>query len=184
MNGFRQNLRFAVRQLRKAPGFAVTVMLILALGIGATTAIFSLVEGVLLSPLPFSNPDRLALLGDHLGGPNLPATAREIGTYTNATGAFSSMGGYITTNYELSSGATPEEVDAARLTASVFQTLGVQPVLGRVFTQQDENAHEPLAVISYAMWLNRYHRDPHVLGNSIDLDRKNLHDHRRDAAQL
>jgi len=82
------------------------------------------------------------------------------------------MGGYITTNYELSSGATPEEVDAARLTASVFQTLGVQPVLGRVFTQRDENAHEPLAVISYAMWLNRYHRDPHVLGNSIDLDRK------------
>jgi len=61
MNGFRQNLRFAVRQLRKAPGFAVTVMLILALGIGATTAIFSLVEGVLLSPLPFSTPDRVAL---------------------------------------------------------------------------------------------------------------------------
>ena len=67
MYAFVQDLRFAFRQLRKAPGFALTVVLTLALGIGATTAIFSLVEGILLRPLPFSNPDRLVLLGDHLG---------------------------------------------------------------------------------------------------------------------
>jgi predicted permease len=168
-----RNLRFAFRQLRKAPGFSLTVVLILALGIGATTAIFSLVEGILLRPLPFSDPDRLVLLGDHLGNaPNKPVTAREIGTYSNETRVFSSLGGFIETTYELSGGATPEEVHGARFTAGVFSTLGVRPLLGRVFTKQEEDAHQPLAVISYSLWLNRYHLDPHVLGSSIDLDRR------------
>jgi putative ABC transport system permease protein len=168
-----QNLRITFRQLGKAPGLVLSVVLLLALGIGATTAIFSLVEGILLRPLPFSDPDRLVLVGDHLGGgPNTPVTAREIGTYSNATGAFSSLGGYITTDYELSGGATPEEAHAARFTADVFPTLGVRPILGRVFTQQEEDAHQPLAVISYALWLNRYQRDPQVLGSSINLDRR------------
>ena len=131
-----QEIRFAFRQLRKAPAFSLTVILTLALGIGATTAIFSVVEGVLLRSLPFSNSDRLILLGDQLGNsPNLPVTAREIDTYSNATSAFSSVGGYIATSYELSGGAIPEEVDGARLTAGVFPTLGVQPILGRVFTR-------------------------------------------------
>src|SRR5579863_2506871 len=108
-----KELRFALRPLLKAPGFTVTVVLALALGIGATTAIFSLVEGILLRPLPFNNPDRLVLLGDHLGsGPNAaanaPVTAREIGTYSNTSSAFSSLGGYFITTYELSGGAIPE----------------------------------------------------------------------------
>jgi len=173
MYALAQDVRCAFRQLRKAPGFTLTVVLTLALGIGATTAIFSLVEGVLMRPLSFSNPDRLVLLGDHLGGgPNTPVTAREIGTYSEATSAFLSLGGYISTTYELSGGATPEEVYAARFTADVFPTLGVPPILGRVFTQQEEDAHQSLAVISYALWMNRYHRDPNVLENSIVLDRK------------
>ena len=173
MHSLAQELRFAVRQLRKAPIFALIVVLILALGVGATSAMFSLVEGVLLRPLPFSNPDRLVLLGDHIGGgPHTPVTAREIATYSNATSAFSSLGGFTTTSYELSGGAIPEEVNAARFTASVFPTLGVRPILGRVFTQQEEDSHQPLAVISYALWLNRYHRDPNILGGSIVLDRR------------
>jgi putative ABC transport system permease protein len=177
MPALAQNFRFAFRQLGKTPGFTLTVILTLALGIGATTAIFSLVEGILLRPLPFSNPDRLVLLGDHIGGgPNTPVSAREIGTYSNATSAFSSMGGYTTTSFELSgsaaSGTTSEEVRAARFNASVFPTLGVRPILGRVFTRQEEDAHQPLTVISYALWLTRYQRDPRVLGSSIDLDRR------------
>ena len=165
--------RFAFRQLKKSPGFTATVILTLALGIGATTAIFSLVECVLLRPLPFSDPDRLVLLGDHLGeGVGISVTAREIDAYAKATSAFSAVGGYISTNYELSSGAIPEEVYAARFTASVFPALGVSPALGRVFTQQEEDGHQPVAVISNALWMNRYHRDPAVVGSSIVLDRK------------
>jgi putative ABC transport system permease protein len=173
MAAFLQDLRFAFRQLRKSPGFTVTVVLTLALGIGAATAIFSLVEGILLRPLPFRDPDRLVLLGDHLGGgPGISVTAREIGSYANETSAFSSLGGYISTNYELSSGPIPEEVYAARLSAGVFPTLGISPTMGRVFTQQEEDGHQPLAVISYSLWTNRYHRDPRVLGSAIVLDRK------------
>ena len=173
MYSVTRELRFAFRQLRKAPGVTLTVVLILALGIGATTAVFSLVEGILLRPLPFSDPDRLVLVGDHLGsGPNTPVTAREIQTYAEATSAFSSLGGYIGLSYELSGGATPEQINAARFTAGVFPTLGVAPILGRIFTKQEEDAHLPLAVISYALWLNRFHRDHNVLGSSLVLDRR------------
>lgn len=172
MDALAQNIRLAIRQLRKAPGFSLTVVLALALGIGATTAIFSLVEGILLRPLPFRDADQLVLLGDHLGGgPGISVTAREIETYSKATQAFSLQGGFATTAYELSGGAESEEVNAARMNAETFLTLGVQPIIGRVFSAQDEDAHQPLAVISYSLWLNRYHRDPHVLGSSIDLDR-------------
>ena len=171
---FAQNLRIACRQLGNAPWFSLTVVLTLALGIGATTAIFSLVEGILLRPLPFKDADRLVLLGDHLGnGLTTPGvTAREIETYATAAHAFSSMGAYAGAGYEISGGATPEQVPAARLNARLFPTLGVQPILGRVFTQQEEDARQPLAVLSYALWLNRYHRDPHVIGTSIVLDRR------------
>lgn len=170
---FTHDLRFAVRQLWKSPGFAFTSVLTLALGIGATTAMFSLVEGILLRDLPFSNPDRLVLLGDHLGGnPGISVTAREIGTYTDSTSAFSAMGGYIPMTYELSGDATPEQIHAARFTAGVFRTLGDDPILGRVFTRKEEDDHLPVAVLSYALWLTRYHRDPNILGKPIVLDRK------------
>src|SRR5258708_4484292 len=173
MHALAQNLRIALRQLRRVPGFTLTVILTLAMGIGATTAIFSLVEGVLLRRLLFRDADRLVLLGDHRGGgPGISVAAREIGTYSSATEAFSSLGGYITTGYELSGGAQPERINAARLTASMFLTLGVQPILGRVFTAQEEDTYQPLAVISDGLWLNRYHRDSRVLGGSIVLDRK------------
>ena len=159
------------------------MILTLALGIGATTAVFSLIEGILLRPLPFRDPGRLVLVGDHLGsGPSTPVTAREIATYSEATNAFSSLGGYIGSSYEVSGRDTPEQINAARFTASVFPTLGVAPILGRVFTKQEEDAHEPLAVISYALWLKRYHRDPQY-SRQLDCSRpQGLYDHRCDAA--
>src|SRR5271155_3306457 len=105
MYALAQNFRFAFRQLYKTPGFTLTVIATLALGIGATTAIFSLVEGVLLRPLPFKDSDRLVLLGDHLGNArSIGVTAREIGTYSKASGAFSSMGAFAGGSYELSGG--------------------------------------------------------------------------------
>ena len=100
-----RDLRLALRQLRKAPGFSLTIVLTLAVGIGATTAIFSLVEGVFLRPLPFRDPQRLVLLGDRLGdGPQLEVTAIEVASYEHAAEAFSSMGAYVTTSWELSGG--------------------------------------------------------------------------------
>jgi len=170
-----RDLRLALRQFRKAPGFSIVVILTLTLGIGATTAIFSLIEGVLLRPLPFHAPQRLVILGDHLGdGLQLGVTAPEVATYQQSTRAFSSIGGYTNASWELSGSSLSESVNGARLTADVFPTLGVAPVIGRVFTRQEDDAHAPVAVISYSMWLNRFHRDPSIAGTTISLDRKNF----------
>ena len=95
MGGFLNSFRYAFRQLSKATGFVAAVVLMLGVGIGATTAIFSLVEGVLLRPLPFQNPERLVALGDHVGeNTGIGVTARELATYEKAATAFSSAGGY------------------------------------------------------------------------------------------
>jgi predicted permease len=173
MYGLTNDLRLTLRRLRKNPIFTLAIVLTLALGIGATTSIFSLVEGVLLRPLPFNDPGRLVVLGEHLGGrPGMSVRATEIATYTNATQAFSSLGGYITTSFELSGKQRPEEIDAARLNSQMFTTLGVQPVVGRFFNADDESARQQLAVISYSLWTNRFNRDPSVIGTSLVLDRK------------
>ncbi len=173
MGGFLSIFRYAFRQLSKAPGFAAAVVLMLGVGIGATTAIFSLVEGVLLRPLPFQNPERMVALGDHVGeNTGIGVTARELATYEKAATAFSSAGGYTRVTYELASGGTPEVIHAARVEARTFETLGVAPMLGRTFTREEDSAHAPTAVISYAMWLNRFHGDANVVGSSMVLDRK------------
>ena len=173
MSTLARGLRLSVRQLSQKPLFTLTVVFTLGLGIGGTTAIFSLIEGILLRPLPFSNPERLVVLGDHLGNnPGIGVTAGEIGTYADASRTVASLGGVFRTSYELSGRATPEEVVGARFTAGVFPTLGVQPLLGRVFTKAEEDGNQPLAVISYSLWLNRYDRNPNILGTSINLDRK------------
>src|SRR5579864_9621861 len=169
-----RDFHLALRQLLIAPAFSLTIVLTLALGIGATTAIFSLVEGVLLRPLPFRDPQRLVLVGDRLGdGPQLGVTASEVATYEHAAQAFSSIGAYDNTSWELSGGPLSESVDGARLTAGVFRVLDVAPTVGRLFTQQEDEAHAPVAVISYALWLNRFHSDPHIAGATITLDRRN-----------
>ena len=129
MPALLHDFRFAVRRLRQTPAFSLTVILTLALGLGATTAIFSLVEGILLRPLPFKDADRLVLLGDHLGNSSgIGVTAVEIATYGKATSAFSSMGATAPAHFELSGdntfGGEPAEIPAGRLAASVFLTLG------------------------------------------------------------
>lgn len=173
MPQFLREIRLTFRQLGKSPGFALIVVVTLALGIGATTAVFSLIEGVLLRPFPFADPERLVILGDHIGtGAGTPVSARELRIYSAATTAFSSMGGYAETGYELSGGESPESIPAARLSFGVFDTLGIHPELGRVFTRQEDEGHQPVAVINYALWQNRYHRDPRIVGTAIQLDRK------------
>jgi putative ABC transport system permease protein len=176
MYGLMLNLRLALRQLRRTPGFALTVVLTLALGIGATTAIFSLVEGVLLRPLPFHDPDGLINISDSLNAESLiddaGVTAAEIRTYLHDTTSFSSLGGYTGFSYELSGRGEPVMVNAARMTAGVFPTLSVAPLMGRVFTQQEDEGHATVAVLSYRIWRNRFHGNPGILGTKILLDRK------------
>jgi putative ABC transport system permease protein len=173
---FRE-IRFSLRQLRKSPGFALTALLTLALGIGATSAIFSIVEGVLLRPLPFPDPASLVTLGDNLEGVDpgdgaAPATAPGVRTYMRDTSAFSSLGGYQPSSYELSGQGEPVQINAARLTASMFPVLGVSPLMGRGFTQQEDEGSAQLAVLSYQTWRGRFHGEANILDQKILLDRK------------
>jgi predicted permease len=173
-----QDVRFVLRQLRKSAGFTITAVLTLAFGIGATTAIFSVVEGVLLRPLPFPQQDRLMLFGDAPEGmDNLRAgapstTAPAVLIYARDMRAFENLGGYQQTGFELSGPSDPAQISASRLEASVFPTLGVSPLMGRTFTREEDEGSAQVAVISYQMWRSRLHGDPKVLGAKILLDRK------------
>jgi len=173
-----QGLRIAVRQLLKSPGFTAMAVLMLALGIGATTAIFSIVEGVLLRPLPFPHSERLVVLADILEGADLGGsgeagvTAPDISAYTRDTHSFENLGGYSQLNYELSGVGEPAQVNAARLSGGVLPALAVAPLMGRLFTQQEDDGKEQVTVVSYGLWQNRLHGDAHVLGSRILLDRK------------
>ncbi|WP_058188337.1 ABC transporter permease [Terracidiphilus gabretensis] len=172
------DLKLIFRRLLKSPGFTATAVLMLAFGIGATTAIFSIVDGVLLRPLPFPGSDRLVTLGDHVNGTDWgqhdpgPVTAREVNTYIQNTHSFESLGGFGYTGYELAGTGNPVQVNAARLTPSVFTTLGVAPLMGRVFTAQEDEQKEQVAVLSYATWKDRFSGNPNILGTKILLDRK------------
>jgi predicted permease len=177
MHSVLHDLRYALRQLRKSPGFTLTAVLTLAFGIGATTAIFSIVEGVLLRPLPFPAPDRLVLFGDFPEGVGalagqLAATAPAVRIYARDMHAFSNLGGYRQTGFELSSQGEPAQISASRMTASVFPVLGVSPLIGRTFTQQEDEASQQVAVLSYQMWHSRFHDDADILGQKIQLNRR------------
>ena len=173
-----QDTRYTLRQLCRSPGFALTAILMLALGIGATTAIFSIVEGVLLRPLPFPDPDRLVVLGDVLEGSHCVScaqssvTAPDIRNYMRDTQSFSHLGGYRQRLFELSGTGSPAAVSATRMSGEVFAALGVPPLLGRTFTQQEDEEQQQVAVLSYGMWRSRFHGDANVLGSKILLYRK------------
>ena len=172
------DLRIAVRHLLKSPGFTATAVLMLALGIGATTAIFSIVEGVLLRPLPFPNPERLFVLSDMLqgvevgGSGGVGVTGPDIRNYTRDTHSFESLGGYQPNTYELSGVGDPAQINSARMSGGVLPALAVPPLMGRYFTQQEDEQKVQVVVVSYAFWQSRLHGSPQVLGTKILLDRK------------
>jgi putative ABC transport system permease protein len=172
------DLRITIRRLLKSPGFTATAILMLALGIGATTAIFSIVEGVLLRPLPFPHPESLVALSDVIQGADVGGngeagtTALDIQAYTRNTHSFESLGGYRQTTYELSGIGEPTQVNATRLSGGLFPALEVSPLMGRFFTQQEDDQKEQVAVVSYSLWQSRLHGNPNVLGTKILLDRK------------
>lgn len=173
-----RELRIAVRELSNSPGFAATAILMLAIGIGATTGIFSIVEGVLLRPLPFPQSDRLMMLSDVIQGASLEengesgVTVPDIQNYTRDTHSFSSLGAYQGNGYELSGVGEPAAINGTRMTPGVFRALAVPPLLGRVFTQEEDDQHQQVVVLSYGMWQSRFHGERNVVGRKILLDRK------------
>jgi putative ABC transport system permease protein len=166
-------IRHAFRRLRKAPGFTLTAVLTLALAIGGVISVFSIVESVLLRPLPFQNPDRLVRLHEGIVNDfegDLPAP--DIIQFARDNRTFSAVGGFDSAGYELTGAGEPFQARGERITAPLFPLLGVTPMLGRNFTQKEDDNAASVAILSYGLWSERFHSDPGVLGRTIDLDRQ------------
>ncbi|HWT02798.1 MAG TPA: ABC transporter permease [Pyrinomonadaceae bacterium] len=173
MRTFWQDMRYGIRLLLKTPGVTFVAVLALALGIGANTAIFSVVNTVLLRPLPYDKPEQLAVvmnvnLKRGLTQPSF--SFPNFADYRAQNGSFDSLAAYNGTSYALA-GETPEQVAGVSATADVFRVLSVKPLLGRTFAPEDERAGGvPVAVISHGMWQRRFGSDPKVVGRQITLD--------------
>jgi predicted permease len=175
MNALLQDIRYAVRMLAKSPGFAAIAILTLALGIGANTAIFSVIDATLLKSLPYPGTDRLVLVWQTYHGPesmnivsalNMKDVQKQ-NTVLESMAWFDSAG----KGYNLALGDRPERVFGERVTAPFFHVLGIRPLLGRTFTPEEETAgkdHE--VVLSYRLWQRRFAGDPAMIGKQIPID--------------
>ncbi len=172
-----QDIRYGLRQLRRSPGFTVVAVLTLALGIGANTAVYSLVDTILLRPLPYRNPERLAVVSETVpqmgGDTEIGMAAGEYLDYRDHNRSFVQTAAYEPAGFNLTGEGTPLRVNAAAVTASVFPLLGVSPRLGHTFTADAEHlGSTPEAVLSYSLWKNHYGAAPGILGKTIRLDEK------------
>ena len=166
-----QDLRLALRALRRSRGFTAAALLTLALGIGANTAIFSVVNGVLLKPLPYPEPDRLVFLGIYNAGGDGSPWAISRGMYAvfrRESQTLENFGFAFSTREVPVEGEEPQQLQVARVTASLFETLRVPPLLGRWIAEEDDpNA---VAVLSHDLWSNHYGSDRQIVGNTIVVD--------------
>src|SRR5262245_15713232 len=171
MEALLQDLRLAVRQLAKSPGFTAVAVLTLALGIGANTAIFSAVDAVLLRPLPYPQSDRLVDLAASNSEPvRFAISYLDLLDMRAMTQDFTGVAAYSSQRYNLTGAGDPREIQAAYATANLFNVLGVHPVVGQAFIEQQEN--DPVALLSYGLWAQSFGRDPAILGKAIALDGK------------
>ena len=172
MNTFLKDIRYSFRALRKRPGFAAIVITTLALGIAANTAIFSVVNGVLLQPFGYPNPDRLVALRDsnptkQPDGQVAPANFIE---WQKQNRVFSALEAYRTVSYNLTGQGVPERLLAGRVSVGMFKLLGTQPLVGRDFlTEEDQTGHEKVALISEGLWQRRFGSDYKIIGRTIRL---------------
>ncbi len=172
MRSFFQDLRFSARTLRKSPGFALTAILTLALGIGAVTAIFSVVNSVLLKPFAFPDPGRLVMLREYLGAisPNaLPDNPRHFYAWQDHAKTLSGMAMVQNNSLSISLGTDhPEIVTGLNVAPNFFSVLGVQPYLGRSFQAgEDRKGHDGVAILSWDAWQHYYHGDPSAIGRTL-----------------
>jgi predicted permease len=172
MDTFLQNLRFGLRMLRKSPGFTLAAVLTLALGIGANTAIFSVVNGVLLRPLPYQNPEQLLILWE--GTPQFPEASLSFPNfrdYRERNGTFSAFAGFRADSRDLTGMDSPERLSVRMASASLLPTLGVAPALGRNFLpEEDRKGGAPVVMLEHGFWQRRFGKDPSVLGRTLTLD--------------
>jgi predicted permease len=174
MNRVIGDLRYGWRILGKNRGFTAVAVLTLALGIGANTAIFSLVDSVLLRPLSYRQPDRLVLVSESLpkmGMEDVGVSVGEYQDYRSQNRSFSEMAAYQPEGFNLTGTNQPMRVSAAKISASAFPLLGASPELGRAFTEdEDRYGAGKVAVLSHALWEKAYGRDPNILGKTVRLD--------------
>ena len=156
-----QDARYALRRLRAAPAFTLAVVLVLAGGIGATTAIFGVIDAALLRALPYPDPDRLVAVRDLQGEDEVPASFPEYQDWKGQTDVFAETGAYFTTTLALTGRGEPEMLRAVRMSANLPRMLGVVPRLGRSFAPgEDEAAAERVVMIGEDLWRRRFGGDP------------------------
>ncbi len=172
MHKLWQDLRYALRTLLKNPGFALIAILTLALGIGANTAIFSVVNAVLLRPLKYPDPEQLVLVTDTQPPSNeSPADYAEFLDWREQSQIFQHLAAHFNTTFTLTGLGDPQQLWGARISANALPALGVNPILGRGFRQEEEvRGNERVALISYGFWQRQFAGDPKVVGQSITLD--------------
>ncbi|HWU36770.1 MAG TPA: ABC transporter permease, partial [Candidatus Acidoferrum sp.] len=173
-----QDLRYGLRMLWKNPGFTVVAVITLALGIGATTALFTVVRSVVLRPLPFQDQARLLRLYEHSSDDKFPynsVAGGVFGEWKKQSHGFSNLAILTDASYNLSGagGHLPEKLGATQCSWDLFPTLGVEPALGRNFTAADDQpSAAPTVILSWGLWKRRFGGDPSVLGQTIHLDAK------------
>jgi hypothetical protein len=170
MSRLGQDIRYALRQLNRSRGFAVVAILTLALGIGANTAIFSVIDSILLEPLPFPHQDRLVQL---IANPNTsPAPKGWIREYQVRSHALASVSGYsMNTEFNLTGIGNAARAFGSTVSTNIFDTLGVRPALGRFFsTAEAVDGQDRVIVLSNGFWKQQFGADPNVIGRSILLD--------------
>ncbi len=169
---FLQDIRFGLRMLRKNPAFTLVAVLTLALGIGANTAIFSAANSVLLRPLPLKDAERVIFVVSLREGFDPFGTSLlEFSAYKDRSHSLSSVGLASARSFNVTGRGEPERIQGAAILANYLSTLGVQPVIGRSFTPEEDNPGGPaVALVSYGLWQRRFGGDPNVLGQSLNLE--------------
>jgi predicted permease len=170
--GFRHDLRIAVRNLGKHPGFTAVALLTLALGIGANTAVFSVIRHVLIAPLPYHEPDRVVDVWSRwVGYEKTWVSDAEVVDYQTRVKSFSAAGAWSVTQVNIVGDGDPVRIGAAQITPNVLDVLGASPLIGRGFTHEDAAATPSTAVIlSHALWQQRFGGDPNILSRTIDVN--------------
>jgi len=174
METLLQDLHYGLRMLAKSPGFTAVAIIALTLGIGANSAIFSVVNSVLLRSLPYQNADQLVMIWGKLPGhgvDQMGASAPEFMDYREQTQAFEHIAAYYSTSFNLTGGAEPERITATLVSASLFPALGVRPALGRDFLpEEDQHGRGQVAILSHGLWQRRFGSDPAIIGQALTLN--------------